>query len=292
MRHVRIPVDGAELSAHVIGDGRPIVVLLGGPDLDDEYLLPDLGALADLGRVVCYAQRGRGRSYAGASVDGIGLESEMADIEGVRRWTGHERVAILGHSFGTLLALEYATRYPDHVSHLALVNPAPASYADRQALRAHFSRIRTTEEQDHMAALRSEPAYVAGSPSMEEAVNAIHFRAFADPANLAIILGRIVRLASAETILAARAIETRLSEETWLQRRYDLIPRLRGLRIPTLVIRCDRDFIPPEIGQHITDAIPGARLVDIDDCGHFALLEQPEAVHRAIADLLDQPPTD
>lgn len=117
MGRIRIPADGAALAARVVGQGRPIVVLHGGPDLDDEYLLPDLDVLADLGRVVSYAQRGRGHSYAREGADDISLESEMADIEAVRRWTGHERVALLGHSFGTLLALEYATRHPDHVSH-------------------------------------------------------------------------------------------------------------------------------------------------------------------------------
>lgn len=42
--------------------------------------------------------------------------------------------AVLGHSFGTLLALEYAIRHPERVSHLILLNPAPASAADFKRL--------------------------------------------------------------------------------------------------------------------------------------------------------------
>ncbi|HEX2765663.1 MAG TPA: alpha/beta fold hydrolase [Candidatus Limnocylindria bacterium] len=283
----QIPVDGAALAADVIGSGRPILVLHGGPDFDDEYLLPDLDRLADLGMLVSYAQRGRGRSYAGDGAADVSLPSEMADVDAVRRWTGHERVAVLGHSFGSLLALEYAARHPDRVSHLVLVNPAPASHADLGVLRSHLARIRTPEEQERMAALRADPGYAAGDPTIDRELHALHFRpAFADPAKRDVILGRLRRSFSADAIVAARAIESRLYEDTWLQPTYDLLPRLADLRIPSLVIGGDHDFIPPEIAERIAAALPDAHLVALAQCGHFALLEQPEAVHRAAAELL------
>jgi len=58
------------------------------------------------------------------------------------------------------------------------------------------------------------------------------------------------------------------------------------VRAPTLVLRGDHDFIPMSVSEHIADAIPGSRLVVLQDCGHFALMEQPEAVHLRIAELL------
>jgi pimeloyl-ACP methyl ester carboxylesterase len=53
-----------------------------------------------------------------------------------------------------------------------------------------------------------------------------------------------------------------------------------------LVLHGDHDFVPLEIARHIADAAPRGRLLDLPACGHFAYLEQPEAVHRAIAKLL------
>jgi pimeloyl-ACP methyl ester carboxylesterase len=65
--------------------------------------------------------------------------------------------------------------------------------------------------------------------------------------------------------------------------------RLRELRIPTLVLHGDHDLVPVEVARHIADAIPDARVVVLPDCGHFSFLEQPEAVHAAIAELLSEP---
>ena len=81
--------------------------------------------------------------------------------------------------------------------------------------------------------------------------------------------------------------DQRLSEQTWLGESYDLLLKLRNLRIPTLVLHGDQDFIPLAVAQHIADAIPGARLEVLPDCGHFSFLEQPEAFHAAVADFLN-----
>ena len=60
------------------------------------------------------------------------------------------------------------------------------------------------------------------------------------------------------------------------------MPRLAALRIPTLVLWSDHDFIPKDAASHIADAIPGAQSVTLRDCGHFSYLECPDEVGRAI----------
>jgi proline iminopeptidase len=90
-------------------------------------------------------------------------------------------------------------------------------------------------------------------------------------------------------ILKAWAVEDRLMTETWASPGYDLLPKLRNLNVPTLVIYGDHDFIPAAISQHLTSAIPRARLVTLKDCGHFAYLECPADVRRAIDDFFRRP---
>lgn len=87
-------------------------------------------------------------------------------------------------------------------------------------------------------------------------------------------------------IVAARAIEHRLYQQTWEAEGYDLLPQLRRLRIPTIVLHGDNDLIPVDLARGIAAAIPGARLKVLPECGHFAYLEQPEAVHAAVAEVL------
>jgi proline iminopeptidase len=122
-----VPVDGARLYYRTVGQGPPIVVLHGGPDFDHYYLLPELDRLAETFQLVYYDQRGRGRSAEGVAPDDVGIESEVADLDGVRRHFGFYTIAVLGHSWGGLLAMEYASRHPGRVSHLILMNSAPAS---------------------------------------------------------------------------------------------------------------------------------------------------------------------
>src|SRR6188508_1753967 len=137
-----VETDRARLAVRTLGNGRPIVVLHGGPDFDYEYLLPEVDQLADLGRLVLYAQRGRGRSFAGEGPDDVSIESDVADLDAIRTWTGSDDVALLGHSWGGVLAMEYAIRHPGRVSHLILANTAPASAEGSRALRQHLERMR------------------------------------------------------------------------------------------------------------------------------------------------------
>src|SRR5262245_3720361 len=135
-------VDGGDprLFVRQVGEGRPIVVVHGGPDFDHEYLLRAVTRRASSFHLIYYDQRGRGRSYDGAPPRHVSMATEVDDLERVRTWCGVDTVAVLGHSWGGLLALEYALRNPDHVSHLVLMNSAPASHADFALLCAEISR--------------------------------------------------------------------------------------------------------------------------------------------------------
>ena len=88
-----------------------------------------------------------------------------------------------------------------------------------------------------------------------------------------------------EGIVKARAVEQRLYRDTWEMAGYDLMPKLRRLRIPTLVIAGDHDFIPLEVAVHISRALPNAELVTIKDCGHFAFLECAGEVRKTLNDV-------
>ena len=85
-----------------------------------------------------------------------------------------------------------------------------------------------------------------------------------------------------EGILKARAVEDRLMADSWSLDGYDLLPKLQTLKIPSLVVSGDHDFIPAEIAEHIATAIPNARLVTLRNCGHFSYLECPADVRSAL----------
>ena len=108
----------ARLYVREVGSGRPLVVVHGGPDFNHRYLLPELDRLAECCRLVYYDQRGRGRSFVVAAAIEVTMQSEVDDLDGVRRRLGLDTVALLGHSWGALVAMEYALAFPEQVSHL------------------------------------------------------------------------------------------------------------------------------------------------------------------------------
>jgi proline iminopeptidase len=87
-----------------------------------------------------------------------------------------------------------------------------------------------------------------------------------------------------EGILKARTIEERLLNETWLSRNYNLLPQLQQLTLPTLVLHGEYDHIPVDCAVHVAEAIPAARFVLLNDCGHFSYLECPDEVRKEILD--------
>ena len=269
------------------GQGEPIIVLHGGPDLDHSYLLPDMDRLADSFRLIYYDQRGRGKSAGDVRPEDVTIESEMEDLERVREHFRLESVAVLGHSWGGPLAMEYAIRHLERVSHLILMNTAPASHDDYMLLRQGFRNNRPTVDAEKMKALASTAKYQEGDPDTVAEYIRSHFSmTIRQPHHLERLVASLRSSFTKEGILKAREIDEQLMKETWLSSEYDLLPKLKRLSTPTLVIHGDYDFIPVECAEHIVSAIPEARFVVLEDCGHFSYIECPDEVRKEIVDLL------
>jgi proline iminopeptidase len=238
--------------------------------------------LADSYRLIYYDQRGRGRSGEGVQPEDVTLASELSDLDKVREHFKLDSVVLLGHSWGTVLALEYALRYPQRVSRMILMNPAPASSDDYKGLRNDWLEKRP-EDMARRKAIADSTAYKEGDPAAVTAYYRIHFKpAFARPEDYEKFMVRLSASFTREGVLKARAVEARLMTETWVLPDYNLLPKLKSVRIPTLVISGDHDFIPAATAEHIAEAIPNARLVMLKDCGHFTYMECPVPVHEQI----------
>jgi proline iminopeptidase len=281
-REAWIPVGNTKLYSREIGHGPAIIVLHGGPDFDHSYLLPEFDRLADSYRLIYYDQRGRGRSAEGVKPEDVTLASDIEDIDKVREFFHLDSVVVLGHSWGTVLALEYALHYPQRVSRLILMNPAPASEADYKELRRDWLEKRP-EEMARRKAIAETAAYKEGDPAAVTAYYQIHFKpALAREQDYEKIVARFSASFTKEGILKSRAIEDRLMNDSWASANFDLLPQIQKLRIPTLVISGDHEFIPAGSAEHIAAAIPKAHLVTLKSCGHFTYMECPAEVHEQV----------
>lgn len=123
----RLRVRDVSLFVDIIGYGYPLLLMHGGPSLDHWSLLP-FRQLAGQFTLIFYDHRCNGRS-TGAPVSSMTWENLTADAEALREELGFERWAVLGHSFGGHVALEYALRYPASLSPLNQRRTSPTFLA-------------------------------------------------------------------------------------------------------------------------------------------------------------------
>lgn len=172
----------------------------------------------------------------------------------------------MGQAIGNGVCL----RYPHNLSLLILMNTAPASHADLIEFLQNCQRV-YEEGLSQMRAIETTERYQSGDLKVDSECYRINFcQAIRNPEHLERLVERLSVNASPEGIRKARAIEHRLYEQTWLLPDLDLLPKLMNLRLPTLVLHGDYDFIPIECAVRIADAIHGSRFILIEDCGHFS----------------------
>ena len=125
------------LTFESVGEGRPILVVHGGPAMPYENPWAGLSAFKDRRKLLYYHQRGCGDStrpfdkFDGSFYENmtalertLGLGAQIADVERIRQILNVDKITIVGHSFGGFIAALYAAEFPDRVDQLVLVAPA------------------------------------------------------------------------------------------------------------------------------------------------------------------------
>ncbi len=273
-----LQVRDVSLFAEVVGRGYPLLLMHGGPGADHWTLLP-FRRLAGQFTLIFYDHRCNGRS-TGAPVSSMTWENLTADAEALRRRLGFERWAVLGHSFGGHVALEYALRYPGSVSHLVLLDTGgDARWSQRNA-----------------AGLLARRGW---NPRKTELVRRFFNGEFA-PDQMFGILFRIgdayySRPSLWRTVgdLASGEWRSKLRPEAMifagrhLMKGWTVMDRLGEISVPALVLAGSDDFIyPPEHQRELAAGIPGARLCLIEQAGHLPHSEQPAEVMQAVREFV------
>jgi proline iminopeptidase len=259
-------LNDTELFYVEVGEGLPCLVMHGGLGGDHSSLHPWLDPLGDVMRLVYYDHRGNGRSGRPRS-ESITFEQLCADADALREHLGFEEIAVLGYSFGGFVALEYALRYPERISHLILLDTAP-TFDYEEEIEANARRKGATQEQ--LEALDASAEDEGESWRLWKVIEPLYFCTFdADLAQR--VMGKTV--ISVEAADAGDAII-----EGW-----DLTPRLGEISAPTLILVGRDDFVcPPSQAKIMHEGIPNSELAVFENSGHFTHVEEPEAFFDAV----------
>jgi proline iminopeptidase len=261
--------------------GETIVVLHGGPGVPHDYFLPHLDPLADHHQVIFYDQRATGRSSKDVDPATITMETFIADLDALRESFGLEAMHLLGHSWGGLLAMQYAVRYPQHVESLILVDSAPAnSTLDEQGMAIREERL-TDEDRQAMAAVMQTEDFAAGEPTaIMEYLRIAEKVKFYDPDRMADLHLELDRSTIGKLMLVSGAMRGYLAD-------YDIHDQLDAINCPTLIIHGAFDPIPLESAQRIHQRIAGSILTVMEQCGHFPFVENRDGFMELINRFLD-----
>jgi proline iminopeptidase len=276
------PVRSGDVSLHVRCVGGKaatdvLVVIPGGPGLSYDYLQP-LEQLASARlMVVSYDPRGAGRSTKPADGD-YSLDAQLADLEAIRTAIGVEKMHLLGHSWGTVPAMDYAFTYPVHLKSLILIGVGgPSNELDREAFQNRFGKRK--------ADLIASGVITGNRPGVQgddcignfNAILPVHFFNPRHPKAKAL----------AGTYHCAIGHETEAAAGDW-----DFRHQLTELSMPVLLLNGggDSNFD----GTRETAALIPEKLLDdviLPSCGHFPFLECPDPFFDVMEDWLGRTST-
>ncbi len=265
------------LFVKIIGQGYPLLLMHGGPGLDHTSLLP-LEPLADQFTLIFYDHRCNGRSE-GAETTSMTMENLTADVDTLRQVLGFEKWAVLGHSFGGNVALEYALRHPNNLTRLVLMDTG----GDQWWVNTNAPRLlgkRGFSEETVRAARR----FYNGAITTDEFIDV--FMLFQDAYNYDNSLFPIPEDIPPELMPKFRPEALIFGYSQTLQG-WSVMDRLKEIMVPTLVMAGRYDFLfPPEHQAILADRLPDARLELIERAGHNPHMEQPDPVFEALRDFL------
>lgn len=280
-----VVINGVRLWYRVAGEesGTPVVFLHGGPGQGSQTFARFAGPQLERSqRMVYLDQRGSGRSEKHWKKE-YSIALLVDDLEQLRQLWGVEQMALVGHSFGTVLALEYAAQYPQHVSKLVLsatVVDLPAAF-DLQCARL--------EREDPETYAKAVAALPKGSPRKCDVFAApgsfFDSNMYPDKGTMKLVDETDASDGMYNDGEASKA----LFAQGLLDYRFDRVDRLT---MPVLVIAGQADYQTPVAPvKPLVSALPDGRLLDYEGLGHFMFVEDPQRFATDVSNFLeDQSP--
>lgn len=254
---------------------KPVAFLIhGGPGVDHSSYKPTFSALSQKMQLVYFDHRGQGRSARGDKST-YTLDNNVEDMEALRQYLGLNKIVVIGGSYGGIVALTYAIRYPQNVSHLIAIATVPDS---RFLARAQeILQERGTPEQIAIAQHLWDGNFETETQLRD------YFRIM-QPLYSITAKPDAPQDTQSRTILSIDAINQAFGG---FLRSYNILGDLHKITAPSLVIGARHDWIcPPEFSEEIAQAIPNADLRIFENSGHIIRADEPEALLDAIAGFL------
>ncbi|KAK4496717.1 hypothetical protein PRZ48_012700 [Zasmidium cellare] len=201
-------------------------------------------------------------------------ERWTADLDELRQWAGDEKVVFIGASHGGFLGLEYALRYPQHLSAL-IIGDTAAQFSHGCMLDAYRTALTDSRSKDVVDPEQLARLFTGKTISDEDFLTSFAGISplYAVPDYLASQAEGNVGEALSKIIIPIP--ETNRAAHDYCLSRFDVRDRLGEIKVPTFVFSGRFDWIcPVKYGQAIAEGIPGAKFVVYEASGHLPGIEE------------------
>lgn len=282
----RVAVIGGDVRYKIVGAdkaGVPLLVLHGGPGVPHDYL-ESLEALADQRPVVFYDQLGCGNSDRPVDESLYTIERYVDELAKVRAALKLDRVHILGHSWGTMLAVEYMLRrHPAGVVSLTLAGPALSMerwVADQRVWLLELPKATQQAIRD------AEASGDFDTPEYQSAIGAFYAE-------------HLCRLNPWPDCVQRALSPEKMGQDVYMHmcgpseftitgtlKDYEGVDRLKEITTPTLFVCGRYDEATPAATECYHRNMPGSEFAVIEDASHLSFVEQSRSFCRIVREFL------
>ncbi len=241
------------LHSHIVGSGKPLVILHGFLGMGDNWKSLAL-SMAEAGfQVHLVDQRNHGRSFHHPEFN---YELLTQDLKAYLDHHGIDQIVLLGHSMGGKTAMNFATQYPDYVTHLVVADIGPKEYPPHhQAILKALNHLQQSGPTSRKHADQLLFEYISEAGIRQFLLKNIYW---AEPERLALRLNLEALTQNADQIGTALPINVLFAG-------------------PTLFLKGAKSaYILPEDQAGITRHFPLAKFIEIPRAGHWLHAENPK----------------
>jgi proline iminopeptidase len=284
--------DSARLYYRIAGEPGPgvdtIITVHGGPGLDMESIYNDFAAMLSPTHVVIfYDQRGGGKSELPADTTRLFASRQIQDLDELRRHFGLEKLTLVAHSYGPLLAASYALAHPANVKRMIFFGPVPPRRGD---FFMRYGRNLNARLDSAQRARMSVDSRRMVDTSLSDADTRAACRDYwklglrprlADPEQLDAVKSDLCAT-DVRGIRYGNRIGNRVIMSSYGD--WDLRERLHSLRVPLLVIHGEQETIPMDLVEEWVTSMPAgmATLLKVPRAAHFTYAERRDVVWPAV----------
>lgn len=273
-----IEIEDGILFYESFGEGSPLLIINGGPGMHSEGFIPLAKEFSEGNTVIIYDQRGTGKSrLKEVNSETITMDKMVEDIERLREHLGYDQWHILGHSFGGMVAYAYAAKYPERFmsmiqSHSAGMSldlrnsidiPSRLTLKNRDSLNYYNRKLQrgdTTKATRIGRARALAPAYVYDQ-------------------------NQISRIA--ERLIQGNSKVNSLMWAHLRSEKFTVEQEMNHFIQPVLILAGRDEIVPIRIAEKANEILPNAKLIIMEQCGHYGWIDRPDIYLKEVKDFLN-----